>query len=90
MITETRREIDELFDDKAATHDGMFYSFSTGHGEIRATIYREPAWDHGPWTKYLSAWDALADYAHYTNDNELADRIADLRPCDECDECGDN
>lgn len=87
-----RQEIDALLDDKCALIDGVFYSFSTGRGEIAATIYREPSWDHGPWQKYLNAWDALADYAELTNDAELADKIADLRPCEcgDCYECEDN
>lgn len=87
-----RREIDALFDDKGKTVDGVFYSFSTGRGEIAATIYREPEWDHGPWMRYVDAWHALADYAELTNDVELADKIANLRPCDcgDCYECEDN
>jgi hypothetical protein len=75
-----RREIDELFDDKATTVDGVFYSFSTGRGEIAATIYREPSWDHGPWTRYINAWDALADYAELTGDVLLIDKVQELRP----------
>lgn len=53
--------------------DGTFYSFSTDiAGEISALVYRDPAWDHGPWKKYFSITSALHDYAGWTGNEELA------------------
>jgi hypothetical protein len=53
--------------------DGTFYSFEVNTAsEIRATVYRDPAWESGPWKRYLSIADALHDYAAWIGHTELA------------------
>lgn len=67
------------------TDDGVFYAFDTStRGEIRATVYREPAWPETgtPWIKYLSVWDALDAYAGAIDDMDLAETVAIVRQDD--------